>query len=47
MDGFCACRARLEMDIELANKERLEQRCYSERVNQQTLFRWGLWGAAS
>lgn len=40
-------RARLEMDIEVANKERLEQRCYTERVNQQTLFRWASGGRST
>ena len=38
-----ACRIRLEMEIEQTNKEQLEQRCYSERINQQTLFRWVTW----
>ena len=32
-------RGRLEAEVEMLHKERLEQRCYSERLNQQTLFR--------
>jgi hypothetical protein len=34
-----AVRGRLEVEVEALHKERLEQRCYSERLNQQTLFR--------
>ena len=34
-----AYRGRLEVEVEALHKERLEQRCYSERLNQQTLFR--------
>ncbi|EIE27752.1 DnaJ-domain-containing protein [Coccomyxa subellipsoidea C-169] len=34
-------RARVENEVEALFKERLEQQCYAERVNQQRLYRWG------
>lgn len=34
-------RLRLEGEVEVAYKQRLEQRCYNERLTQQKLYRWG------
>ena len=34
-------RMRLEGEVEVAYKQRLEQRCYNERLTQQKLYRWG------
>ena len=39
--ALCCRRGRVETEVEMLHKERLEQRCYSERLNQQTLFRCG------
>ena len=36
-----ARRARVESEAESAYKQRLEQQCYAERLNQQKLYRWG------
>ncbi len=34
-------RQRVENEVEALLRERLEQQCYAERVNQQRLYRWG------
>jgi carboxylesterase type B len=31
----------VEAAVEMQFRERLEQQCYAERVNQQRLYRWG------
>jgi len=36
-----ARRLRLEGEVEVAYKQRLEQLCYNERLAQQKLYRWG------
>jgi hypothetical protein len=36
-----ACRARIEQAAEVSYKERLDQLCYTERINQQRMYRWG------
>ena len=36
-----SCRARVEQEAEVAYKERLDRQCYSERMHQQRMFRWG------
>ncbi|KAK9830407.1 hypothetical protein WJX72_011593 [[Myrmecia] bisecta] len=34
-------RHRVEQEVEFLYKDRLEKRCYAERLNQQKLYRWG------